>query len=406
VAAEAKKPSRPRPLKVVIATTPHSGATGVSLERDITLVKAALLYADEVELVSPGAAMLGSVASVAVRGEAGLLELIQRLDPTTLQALGGPTSDQMRTLLPILGLLRNLDPAQLRAIPGAEEFAEQLASFSAGMAQSAQQFSDVTENLLVTAGAEELTPAIDSGVLTLSSAGLVEDMTGMGDMLVNFPDIVKAHLANPRSRLMFDDDLATLVRAMIREGIAEPHHLAVTHAGQAAVGSGLVTRLPAFVAPPMAEVLNLRSDLQDPLTNYRAAVVRLADRLTTKAYEAENAAEIDDLWTSDVRPALVRMREEMAQHGLVRELAREAATAPDLFVRALAGPGTYLGVEAISDLSGWAAAAAAAAAASVALGQTAAKAAQRERRNGPRPRSMTCFTWHGRGRRRALSDRL
>jgi hypothetical protein len=65
VAVEAKKPSRPRPLKVVIATTPHRGATGVSLERDVTLVKSALLYADEVELVSPGAAMLGSVASVA-----------------------------------------------------------------------------------------------------------------------------------------------------------------------------------------------------------------------------------------------------------------------------------------------------------------------------------------------------
>jgi hypothetical protein len=102
----------------------------------------------------------------------------------------------MRTLLPILGLLGDLDRAQLRAIPGAEEFAEQLTTFNAGIAQSAQQFSDVTENLLVTAGTEELTPAIDSGVLTLSSAGLVEDMTGMGDMLVNFLDIVKAHLAN------------------------------------------------------------------------------------------------------------------------------------------------------------------------------------------------------------------
>jgi hypothetical protein len=122
-------------------------------------------------------------------------------------------------------------------------------------------------------------------------------------------DAVKAHLANPRSRLMFDDDLAGLVRAMSREGIVEPHHLAVTHAGQAEVGSGLVTRPPAFVAPPMTEILDLRRDLQDPLTNYRAAVLRLADRLTTKAYQAENVAELDDLWTSDVQPALVRTGE-------------------------------------------------------------------------------------------------
>jgi hypothetical protein len=202
---------------VVIATTPHSGATGVSLERDITLVKAALLYADVVELVSPGAAMLGSVASIADRGEVGLIQLLRSLDPATLHALGGPTPDQMRTVLPLLGLLRDVDPAQLRAIPGAEEFAEQLAIFNEGMTQSAQQFSDVTEELLLSAGAEELTPAIDAGVLTLSTAALAEDTTGTGDMLVNFLGIVKAHLANPRSRLMFDDDLAGLIRAMIRE---------------------------------------------------------------------------------------------------------------------------------------------------------------------------------------------
>lgn len=361
---------------MVIATTPHRGATGVSLERDITLVKAAMLYADEVELVSPGAAMLGSVAYVATRGEAGLLELLQRLDPDTVRALGGPTPDRMRTVVPLLGLLRSLDPALLRAVAG-KEAADQLAALREGMTQSAEQFSARTEELLTAAGAGELVPALDAGVLTLSTAGLAEDVTGAGDMLVNFLDLVKAHLANPRSRLMFDDDLAGLVRAMIREGVVDPHHLAVTHAGQAAVGSGLVARLPAFVAPPMTEILDLRRDLHASLASYRAAVVRLADRLTTKAYEPDSAAELDDLWTSDVEPALVRMREELAQHGLVRELAREAATAPDLFVRALAGPGTYLGLEAVTELSGWAAAAASAAAASVAIGQTVAKAAQR-----------------------------
>jgi hypothetical protein len=73
------------------------------------------------------------------------------------------------------------------------------------------------------------------------------------------------------------------------------------------------------------------------------------------------------------------MRDEMTQHGLIRQLAREAAIAPDLLVRAAVGPGTYLGVDAISDLSGWATAAASAAAIAVAFGQMAAKAAQRSK---------------------------
>lgn len=379
-AGAANQPTKPRPLKVVIATTPHSGSDGPSLQRDITLVKAALLYADEVELVSPGAAMLGSMAFVAARGEAGLLEVLEALDDSTLRQIGGrDLPENWRQLMPALELLSNVDPAQLLAVPGLEELAEQVATFGTGMRSAAADFSDKTEEVLAEAGAGELVPAIDAGVLTLSRAGLAADISGAGDMLGNFLDIVKTHLADPRSRLMFDDDLAGLVRAMIREGMVEPHHLAIAHAGQAAVGSGLVTRLPAFIEPPMAELLDLRRDLHAPLTNYRAAVVKMADRLTSKAYEPENAAELDDLWISDVEPALVRMREELSQHGLVRELAREAVVGPDVVVRAATGPGTYIGLDAVSALSGWAAAAAGAAAGAAALGQMAARAAQRGR---------------------------
>lgn len=377
-AAAAKKPAKHPSLKVVIATTPQAGNRGPSLQRDITLVKAGLLYADQVELVSPAAAMLGSMAFVAARGEAGILEVLQALDEDTLRAVAGrELPDDWRSAIPLLGLLRDLAPAQLLATPGLAELAQQLAQFDISMKNSVDEFTARTEEVLVDAGAEDLIPALDAGVLTLSPAGLTENTTDAGGMLVNFLDIVKTHLADPRSRLMFDDDLAGLVWALVQEGGVAPHHLALSHAGQAVVGSGLVTRLPAFIAPPMKEILDLRRDLQDALTNYRAAVVGLADRLTTKAYKPENAAELDDLWISDVEPALVRMRGEMVEHGLVRELARAAVLGPEVLVRAATGPGTYVGLEAVSALNGWAAAAAGAAASGAALGQMAIQAAQR-----------------------------
>lgn len=376
----AKKATAGRGLKVVVATTPQRGDQGPALQRDITLVKAALLYADQVELVSPTAAMLGGMAFVADRGEPALLEVLQALDDRTMRALGGrELPANWRSVLPMLDQLRRLDPAHLLAIPGLAELADQLASFDAVLRDSADEFTARTEQMLTTAGAEELVPAIEAGVLILSPAGLAENLASTSDMVDNFLDIVTAHLADPRSRLMFDDDLAGVVHSMIREGVIEPNHLALTHAGQAAVGSGLVTRLPAFTSPPMTEVLDLRRDLHDPLTSYRAAVARLADQLTARAYEPENAAEIDDLWVSEVQPALVRMRQEMADHGLIRELARDAATRPDVLVRAATGPGAYLGLETISTLSGWATAAAGVAAATLALGQMAGQAAHRAR---------------------------
>jgi len=54
------------------------------------MVKSALLYADRVELISPGAAMISAVTASANRGLDGLLDVLESLDPTTRAAMGAP----------------------------------------------------------------------------------------------------------------------------------------------------------------------------------------------------------------------------------------------------------------------------------------------------------------------------
>lgn len=68
------------------------------------------------------------------------------------------------------------------------------------------------------------------------------------------------------------------------------------HAEQAAVGSRLVARLPAFPGVPLDEILDLRCDLAAPLGRYRTAVVRLSDRLQAGPFDRDLPDEIDDLW--------------------------------------------------------------------------------------------------------------
>jgi len=101
-----------RPLRVSIITSPKSHPNGPVLHRDVELVKAALLYADEVELVSPGAAMLGLVAGLAEGGIPALIELFGSFDDETLGDLnqGKPMPDNFREMLPLLPLL--MDPGR------------------------------------------------------------------------------------------------------------------------------------------------------------------------------------------------------------------------------------------------------------------------------------------------------
>lgn len=147
--------------------------------------------------------------------------------------------------------------------------------------------------------------------------------------------------------------MASLVRGLIAEGRLEPNRLALVNAGEAAVGSGLIARLPAFPEAPMDELLDLRNDLDDPLSRYRRSVAELAQRLRVGPFDAELQADIDHLYRAAVDPALRDLREGFAEHGLVREIVRHLATDVRGVVSGTVGAVVLLGAASLADLNAW-----------------------------------------------------
>lgn len=87
------------PIKVAIATTPQT-STGDrrALDQDTELTKAALLYADEVELVSLGMSMFDELRQVIDAGEMGGYGLLASLDDDTINYIA--TRDGSENTLP------------------------------------------------------------------------------------------------------------------------------------------------------------------------------------------------------------------------------------------------------------------------------------------------------------------
>lgn len=338
------------PLTVAVVTHPSSRKAGVSLHGDADLVRASVLYADHVELVSMGALMVATQAQLAAGDGSELLRLITELDDQTLQALAPnfPTdqSELIRQFPPLLN-----SPALDRVGLGRERRAlkAQLAEAQAGLRRR-------TDSLLEKSGAEDLLPGFEAGVVSLSSAGF-EDAADLDMLMERWLAVLKDLLKDPRKRLLFDEDIAGLVAAMVKEKKVTLPPLARRHAGEVAVGTGLIARLPAFPQAPLGELLDMRSELSAPLTCYRAAVMEMSDKLRAQVFEPELQAEVDDLWLSQVEPALVDIEESFAQHGLVREIAKSAAT--DVKALLVEGAAFYVGLEHLSSLEGWLSAAAA-----------------------------------------------
>jgi len=87
-------------MKVVIATSSQTGPDGVSVAKEAERGRAAIRYADEIELVSPAAVMLSGVTQLAAGDERSLLTLLSSFDGAALERLGGgvcPESPQIVT---------------------------------------------------------------------------------------------------------------------------------------------------------------------------------------------------------------------------------------------------------------------------------------------------------------------
>lgn len=335
----------PTPLKVAIVTAPSSNGSGVSLARDVELVKACALYADQIELVSVGAVMIAGAAQLADGGEQGLLALMGSLDDDTLRHLGGGKDmpDNWREVLSLLSRHNATLP------PQAAELARGL---RASMAEVQTGFAGTVEKMLVESGAEELLPALGSGLVTLSASGFTnESATDTDALMENWLALLRGLLVDRRTRLVLDEQVGSLAASLIREGHIAAHRLALVHAGEAAVGSGLIARLPAFPEAPLDELLDVRGDLAGPLGRYRAAVVRLSAQITAGPFDDDLPAVLDDLWSAEVQPALSEMDDNLREHGLVREIARAARR--DVHKLLTEGAGLYMGLSQLTTMSDW-----------------------------------------------------
>ncbi|MBN1092727.1 hypothetical protein JKP75_09280 [Blastococcus sp. TML/M2B] len=356
----------------------------MSLAKEVELVRAALLYADEIEVVSPGAGLVASMADLADGDRYGLLTMLMSLEDGALARLPAETVSRLpqnwREILPAAMFAIEMGPDWVRRLPGGRQIdpavLDQMAAFDGQFDGLLDMFREVADRLLEQSGGSELQPAIRAGVVTVSPLA-INDAVQPGAMAANFVALLTELLENRRVRLLFDDSVAKLVRGLVDAGLATPHQMTVKHAGEAAVGSGFVTRLPAFTAAPVDELLDLRADLADPLARYRRGVSLMASKLAYRAYDEESAVEIEDLWRNEVDPALRDLREGFSEHGLVRELSRSLLLDLKTYASGLVGTGLWVAMDDLTSINGVIKAVGAAAPTAAVAAQGAASAAYR-----------------------------
>lgn len=175
----------------------------------------------------------------------------------------------------------------------------------------------VQRNILQEAGGNEIRAAVDRGLVTVGDLGFDIDtlirlhLRGWqeGEVLQHaqlWASELFARMGDHRTHLLFDREAGALAEMLA----GQLSVLGLNQGRRAAVGAGLIARLPTIPMASLDEIIDVRDDLNPLVEGYRQAVTRFAQQMPALPIGEQNAAA-HDLWDTQVRPALAVLDEEI-----------------------------------------------------------------------------------------------
>lgn len=336
-------------LRLIVATSPGSTEDGRFLADDLELVRASLLYADTVELLSPAAVMVGAVAAMQGADEEVWISALEQVNDETLAYLGLVTPpDEFRAALSGIRALHGLprEEKRRRLGPRYAEIQSLFRRFRTTLDEPGG-VRDMAGALVTQAQVPELDEAIEAGVLSVS----FDFMTLEADtdtQIREYTAYLKSLLTSPNTHLLLDERMSGIAEALMREEEVVPSAATLTRAIRSRIGTGLVAHLPVFPGASISAILEARAELESPLAKYRGGVRRLSESIQSEPFANEVEHEIADMWRDEVVPSVESLRREMSKTRVARDTAArlgENATA------AIQATGLFFGVETFTEAS-------------------------------------------------------
>ncbi|MGI8650155.1 MAG: hypothetical protein ACR2KW_07230 [Rubrobacter sp.] len=303
------------------------GSSNFDLGHEVNLVKAALLYADRVELVSVGASILAGWVELRDTPHQKRVELIREhgchwLDPGNLEKLELVMGSGKRARMGGLDDRERIRARiQLRAV----------------LDKGWEDLTRRVEGEFEAYNARGLREAVGSGLLRLHSFGHTDAeglLTMAADRVpvsVAVEDVVLEYVERASVALegsgypLFDALIGELVGESVRADLIVPSPDAIHRGRHGGLSGDLTRRLPLFEEATVEEILGVRRELERPLRGFRLAVSEFSGEVASAAWEPGFAAEADTLFREKVEPEVAGIEEALRENRSLRELAWRTA---------------------------------------------------------------------------------
>jgi hypothetical protein len=308
---------------MTVVNASHDAENHLSLIHELQLCNSALLYADEVTLVSPRAALLKNAGEIAETDEVSLLRILASVAPKWFP-------EHVEMLAPVIAALNQLPPRQKLPLNLRNEYDAHIRNLARGLRPAREQMVAAVTEMFQNSGYDQLQDAIDAGVLRIDDVegAVVSDITETGAMVLGFYKKIEELLTDGGRYPLFDAQSSNIVRVGVEVGYFSPVESVRQLGADAAMADGLFDRLPNFQYATPREILDIRTELSGSLSAFRQGVRELTDDVDVAPEDPDFAHVIADAWNHKVVPALEEIEQQISENKSMTDLLKRTVKDP------------------------------------------------------------------------------
>ena len=304
-----------------IAITPKI----TNIDQELLYVKSALLYADNILLISPLAYMYTQLSlNKPMANETDIIRIIKACIPMVEENSPNSAPKMKKAIEDFSALFHS---KRYRSVPMVQKI-----EIRHALSEIAKQIDELLINMIGERQASELNTLIASKRLTLQK--FEHNLMDVDGAVEEYFHHLKTTIKN--SYPLFDKESNDLMVAALKSHIislSESDKKKITHAG---MSDNLIQRLPSFETAGVDEILDIRKELNPSLARYRAEMLSYSEEIQIMPWDDNFEYACTELYYKKIVPAITEIDELTKENTFIKNLGFSALTSGDV-LRTLGG---------------------------------------------------------------------
>ena len=285
---------------------------GSSIQRDMQYIKAALLYADTISLISPTAFAYFYLTDESDRkDEKTILKLIEKVMP--LWELSDPAeAAKAQSAVREVGEIINSKKWKSAPMPLKLEI-------RSGMKKFGSDISNTLSMMLGESNCSDLIKLVKAKKIKLYKfENQIFDKEAI--IIDEFFKILSQTIADSKTYPLFDEGSNNLIDAAVRENKISLNDVNADQAKHAGLANNLMVSLPTFELSTVDEILDIRNELESPLVRFRSKVISFNQDIQSLPWSDDFEPECIKLYHKEIAPAILEIDELTKDSSFLKNL--------------------------------------------------------------------------------------